>query len=188
MKIFSGLGKIFYRLALLVVGVIISFSNINALLAADADKFTRLQSAYIYKIANYVEWPEASEIDPFNICVFEDENSLSDEIQRAAEKLKVRGKKVIVTSYTIGVQTSIHPCHLVYINQMIDNEVIDQWQAEEVLATKILWIASPKLSSNKVMFDLAKEKGKISIYVNKSKLSGSQLSVSAPLLSVSKPR
>jgi hypothetical protein len=160
----------------------------------DLSAYNRLQAAYIFKIANYVAWPNDQSFSDFSICVVEDDSALSLFLRDAIGKRKIGKRDIQVISLTtsefysaaesLGLQ-----CQMVYLNQEVSPEALAPKLKQMEAKPAILWVASPNITTLPgVLFDLVVENGRIVIYINKVELSQSGLSISAALLSVARPR
>lgn len=154
--------------------------------------YNKVQAAYIYKIANFVTWPD-SVASSFIICIVGKNDSLASILRQATSSRSIQKRPVDVLSFPLSAMVSNEPelrgCQLVY---WVDRPA--EGNLEALLTAlnggnNMLFISAPDVQMDgNAMFELEVEDGRIVIYINRKRLSTSKLVVAAPLLSVAKPR
>lgn len=94
-------------------------------LTAHAVKATEdtIKTALIYKLFDYVEWPNENGISTFRIGVMGIEDDLYAEVVNTASYYKTRGRSFEVAKFSSHKDIK-HPIHLLYIGASKKNEVV----------------------------------------------------------------
>jgi len=159
----------------------------------DAQKFAKVQAAYIYNLARFVQWPKQA-AGTFHICLLgQVQQLLLQQLQQG-----VKGKTIHTLPVQIDVITQaalqadpaglgLQHCQVLYLTQHPDDHGFAN--LPQLSARHILRIASPELRQNSYsQVDLVLEKDRIQLYLNGQSLQQSGLQVSPALLSIARQR
>lgn len=174
---------------MLLVSICVAL-NVSAQ-AVDNSNYNKVQAAYIYKIANFVSWPNGIDSENFNICVLEPNDNVTPFIRDAIGSRTINQLPVVVaqinTDYLLS-NSEIPPCHLVYLLQPLTAEVILGVNNKND-SRPVLWVTAPEVDAQgSVLFELVLEGPRMVIFVNREQLDSSNLLVESALLSVARPR
>ncbi|RLT94780.1 YfiR family protein [Ketobacter sp.] len=155
--------------------------------------YNKVQAAYIYKIASYVTWPDAGSESAFTICIVEQGEALAKVLREATASRNIQQLPVNVLSFSNHAPppaaSEFRHCRLVYLYQPPAGKTLAWLQSLAEGEASVLWIASPEVEADShALFALEIERGRMVIYLNRERLSASDLVVAAPLLSVARPR
>ncbi|MEE2729608.1 MAG: YfiR family protein [Pseudomonadota bacterium] len=155
--------------------------------------YNQVQAAYIYKIASYVTWPDPVGEPSFTICIIEQGQVLAEVLRQATARRNIQQMPVSVLSFSghspPAAATEFKHCQLVYLYQPPAAKTLAGLQRLVQDDASVLWITSPEVEADShALFALEIEGGRMVIYINRERLSVSDLVVAAPLLSVARPR
>lgn len=154
--------------------------------------YNKVQAAYIYKIANFVTWPD-SIASSFIICTVGKGDALAAVLRQATASRSIQKRPVNVLSFPVSALASndgeLKECQLIY---WLDKPAGGDWEAMLTAlngSNTMLFISAPDVQMDgNALFELEVEDGRIVIYINRKRLSASSLVVAPPLLSVARPR
>lgn len=154
--------------------------------------YNKVQAAYIYKIANFVTWPD-SLASSFIICIVGKNDSLASILRQATSSRSIQKRPVDVLSFPLSVMASngaeLKGCQLIYWLDKPPGSNIEALLSALNGSNNMLFISAPEVQMDgNALFELEVEEGRIVIYINRKRLSASKLVVAPPLLSVARPR
>lgn len=148
------------------------------------DREYKLKTAYLYKFATYVQWPEGAFRDaasPFVIGIL-GPDPVGADLQKIAKMKKIDGRKIEVRNYEQAKE--VRDCHILFMSRALKSET--QQAAIKLLSgRKILFVGedSDFLKQGGVI-DFVIQENRIRIYISKSAYEREGLKISAQLLRI----
>ena len=146
---------------------------------------TELRSAFIYNIAKYVSWPphlfKDGEPD-LQLCFIEKQQEKHSTLFSQNPNLTVAGRRVAVNSLPSIADIDNNICHLLFIDDSYQDDNQLQSNLQAINRNTITIGMSKGFLDQGGMSAILPSKGKMSIFVNRHALDGSQLKLSSQLL------
>ncbi len=151
-------------------------------LAAQAPREYTLKAAYVYRIAQFVDWPEnGSEAGPLGICILGEDpfGSAIDYIQERT----ARGRRFSLSRF--ASPESINGCHLVFISASESGRldaILSRLEGRSVLTVSDV----ADFARCGGMVGLVDRQGKVGLEINRVAAEAAGLQISAKLLELSR--
>ena len=126
--------------------------------------YNKVQAAYIYKIANFVTWPDSELDSVFTICIVEKSESLAVVLRQATSSRNIQKLPVKVLSFSLTQLETVSPdvrqCRLIYLHDQLESKTMDSLHSAAVEDDPVLWISSPEVQADgSALFELEVEGG-----------------------------
>ncbi len=151
-------------------------------LAEEASREYMLKAAYVYRIAQFVEWPENGATSaPLGVCIL-GEDPFGSAIDYIEEKTS-RGRRFAL--HRFARSESLGGCHVLYISASESarmESILDGLEGRSVLTVS----DADEFARCGGMVGLVNRQGKVSLEINQGAAEAAGLSISAKLLELSR--
>jgi hypothetical protein len=145
----------------------------------------QVKAAYIFKFANYIEWPQPFETQasPIVIGVVGSEN-MATELTRISQGRLINGRPVEVRQ--LNIKESIGKVHILYVSNKTADPEINQWLAS-LEGQPILTVAdiNSEIAANTVIKFIL-ENNRIRFDISLIEAEKNRIRITAPLLTVAR--
>ncbi|WP_440053963.1 YfiR family protein [Pseudoalteromonas sp. T1lg65] len=146
----------------------------------------QVRSAFLYQMAKFVDFPNASEKMGTRFCFFSLESGPGAELN-SAQNLKINGQliEVKLVEKSAPFTEISKSCDITYIDEQDENDILRAWT--ETTESGMLTVGeSIEFLETGGVASLVQEGSKIRLYINKQALKNQYFVVRSRLLSVSK--
>jgi len=152
---------------------------------ASAEDLTKVRSAFIFKLSKFLTFPAPS-LDKMSFCFFDEKQGPGKFLYD--KKGLISQKKPITVNFFDDIEkiTELNQnCNIIYLSENIQSKIDKQWINK--INPKVVVIGETlSLLDLGGLVGLIQEKNRVRIYINKPKLSKSQVKIESRLLALVK--
>lgn len=150
-----------------LLSVVLLFTFLGNVHAANYKPY-EIKAVYLYKIANFVKWPDEENRQQLNFC-FRGNLNVQRTFLKMTENKRIRGLQ-------LALGESEQQCDLIFISDRFSSEQFTK--AQLVIGDKKGFVKKGGL------MELSQQKGKIHPVINSSKVKQSALKISSKLMKI----
>jgi len=167
-----------FRIWPLLVVICLQFFA-NSLIYASETQHSKLAAAYIFRIAEHIQWADESKVESYRIHIIDDRRDLANYLNDNLRNKKLHGKPLTVTRSSKS--TVPNNAHLVFISE----EKADSYPAifQQAEGNNILLISDGLLDKRQVMINLVtSENNQIRFEINKANVLNQNLGIKPDII------
>lgn len=152
---------------------------------ASAEELSKVRSAFIFKLSKFLTFP-APTLNNMNFCFFDNKQGPGNFLN-SKKGLKSQGKAISIIFFDdINKITELNQkCNIIYLSENIQSKIDKHWINK--INPKVVVIGETlELLDLGGLVALIQERNKVRIFINKSKLSQSQVKIESRLLALVK--
>lgn len=152
---------------------------------ASAEELTKVRSAFIFRLSKFLTFP-APTSNEMNFCFFDNKQG-PGKILDSAKGLKSQKKSISIIFFNdIDKTTELNQaCNIIYLSEKIQSKIDKHWINK--INPKIVVIGETiEFLDLGGLVALIQERNKVRIFINKAKLSQSQVKIESRLLALVK--
>ncbi|SFD11288.1 YfiR family protein [Pseudoalteromonas denitrificans] len=151
----------------------------------NAKTLTEVRSAFIFQMSKFIEFPPPS-LNTINFCFFDNEQGpgklLHSKKGLYSQKLPV---KVIILNKVETTSELNQQCNIIYLDEKIQSQVNQEW-INKIKPSIVVIGETIEFLNLGGLAALIQKGNKIRLYINKDKLSQSQVKIESRLLALAK--